>query len=307
MKKDNLERIRCGFVSVVGRPNVGKSTFVNAIIGEKIAIVSKIPQTTRNRIRGIYTDSRGQIIFIDTPGLVRSKDQMDQCMKQVSFSTVEEADCVIHLVDANKAFGEEEAMIVQRLSHITSPLILGLNKIDLKGKCASEYIEVYEKELGDKFHDEKKFLIFPLSGEKQTNLEKMIELIFERLPQGTWLYPKEIVCDVPKKLAIADVIREKFLNLLRDEIPYAIAVEVQQIVPKRNKLTLIEARILVSQESQKEIVIGKKGKNLKSVGTAARKELEELLERRVFLDLHVKVEKQWRNKNTVLRELGYAF
>jgi len=306
MKKETKKKFRCGFISIVGRPNVGKSTLLNAIVGEKIAIVSKIPQTTRNRIRGVFTEERGQIVFIDTPGLVRGKDQMDQCMKQVSFSTVEEVDCVIHLVDANKTFGEEEEMILERLSEIKCPLILGLNKIDLKGKCAHEYIEAYQAKLGQAFNDEKKFIMLPLSGDKELNLDKLIDLVFERLPESELLYPEDIVCDVPQKMAVADIIREKLLGIVRDEIPYSLAVEVEQIARRRNKLTYISARILVEHESQKEIVIGKKGKNLKDVGTLARQDLEELLERRVFVDLYVKVSKKWREKTSILQDLGYV-
>ncbi|MDP8267000.1 MAG: GTPase Era [Candidatus Aceula meridiana] len=306
MNKETENKTRCGFISVVGRPNVGKSTLVNGLVGEKIAIVSSIPQTTRNRIRGVYTDERGQIIFIDTPGLVRGKDHMDQCMKQVSFSTVEEVDCVIHLVDANKTFGEEEQMILERLSEIKCPLILGLNKIDLKGKCAHEYINAYQEKLGEKFNNDKRFVILPLSGETENNLDKLIDLVFERLPEGELLYPADTVCDVPQKMAVSDIIREKLLSIVRDEIPYSLAVEVEEMARRRNKLTYISARILVESESQKEIVIGKKGKNLKDVGTLARKELEELLERRVFVDLYVKVSKKWREKTSILQDLGYV-
>ena len=291
---------------MVGRPNTGKSTLVNAIVGEKIAIVSEIPQTTRNRIRGVYTEERGQIVFIDTPGLVRGRDHMDQCMKQVSFSTVEEVDCVIHLVDANKSFGEEEEMIVGRLSEMKRPLILGLNKIDLKGKCAHEYIDAYQEKLGEAFNNDKKFIILPLSGQAELNLDKLIDLVFERLPKGELLYPENTVCDVPQKMVVADIIREKLLGIMRDEIPYSLAVEVEQMARKRNKLTYISAKILIEHESQKEIVIGKKGKNLKDVGVLARKDLEELLERRVFIDLYVKVSKKWREKTTILKDLGYV-
>ncbi len=306
MKNNPSTQKRCGFVSIVGRPNTGKSTLLNALVGEKIAIVSKIPQTTRNRIRGIANSDEGQIIFIDTPGLVRGKDRLDQRMKQISFSTVEEVDCVIHLVDANKQVQEEENMIMDQLAQIRCPLILGLNKIDAKGKCSSEYISAYEERLGPVFNDQQKFIILPLSAKTGVNIEKLIDILFDFLPEGESLYPENVVSDTPQKIVIADIIREKFLEFLRDEIPYAIAVMVEQMIPKKNKLLYLEVKILVSHESQKEIVIGKKGANLKKVGILAREELERLLHRRVFLELNVKVQKKWRDNLSILKDLGYA-
>ena len=297
---------RSGFVSIIGRPNTGKSTLLNAIVGEKVAIVSRIPQTTRNQIRGIYHSDRGQIVFIDTPGLVRGKDKLDEMMKQFSFGTIDNVDCIIHLVDANKVLGEEERMIIDQVTSANKPLILGLNKIDLKGKCIEEYITFYKEKLGEDFQDPKKFILIPLSGKNDTNVKTLIDLIFERIPQGPGLYPADIISDTPEKVVIADIVREKFLGLMREEIPYSLAVQVQEIKRKRNKVIYIAVEVFVEHSSQKEIVIGKKGDILKQVGSSARAELEPLLDRRVFLDIHVKVEKKWRDNFMLLKDLGYA-
>lgn len=306
MTRIHSQDFRSGFVSIIGRPNVGKSTLLNAIVGQKIAIVSKIPQTTRSQIRGIYNSSQGQVVFIDTPGLVRGKDKLDELMKQSSFGTIEDVDCVIHLVDANKTLGEEEQMIIDKIKNSKKPLILGLNKIDLKGICVPEYIEYYKEQLENKFNDPKRFVLLPLSGARSTNIEKLIELIFERLPAGPALYPQDAVSDVPEKNMIADIVREKFLQLMRDEIPYALAVQVDQIQRRRNKLTYVAIEVFVEHSSQKEIVIGKKGHILKDVGVAARQEIESLLDRRIFLEIHVKVKEKWRDNISILKDLGYV-
>ncbi|MDD3374262.1 MAG: GTPase Era [Candidatus Omnitrophica bacterium] len=304
---DSVDKdFKAGFVSIVGRPNVGKSTLLNAIVGQKVAIVSRVPQTTRNQIRGIYNEDRGQIVFIDTPGLMRGKDQLDQFMRQSSFGSLGDVDCVIHLVDANKALGEGEQMIMERLAKMKEPLILGLNKVDLKGKRVPEYIEAYQQKLEEKFGDSKKFIILPLSGETGFNIDKLTDLIFDFLPVSPPLYPRDMVSDVPQKIAISDIIREKLLALMRDEIPYSLAVDIVQMERRKNKLFYIEAVILVSESTHKEIVIGKKGQNLKTVGTLAREDLEKILDRRVFLDLNVKVQKKWRDNISVLTDLGYV-
>ncbi|MDP3143570.1 MAG: GTPase Era [Candidatus Omnitrophota bacterium] len=311
-KKDLLgegkcKALRCGFVAVVGRPNVGKSTLVNNILGEKIAIVSTVPQTTRNKIRGIYNDERGQIIFIDTPGMHLAQDALGKYMNNASQQVIQEADLVVHLVDTREQTGREEKIIVERLRDLKKPIILGLNKIDLKGKYLPQYLQLWEAELGKPIQELADSLIaIPLSGLTGANLDKLLNEIFTRLPKGELLYPRDIICDIPQKLAIEDIIREKFLNLMREEVPFSIAVLVEEIIPRSNKLTYIRARILVERDSQKEIVIGKKGHILKQVGSLARKELEELLNSKVFLETFVTAEKNWRKDNRILRELGYT-
>jgi len=295
----------CGMVSIIGRPNVGKSTLLNTILEEKISIVSKIPQTTRNEIRGIYNHQRGQIIFIDTPGIHQQRDQLDKFMNTSSLRTINDVDCIIHLVDANSPVGREEEEIVKKLNTVQAPIILGLNKIDLKSKCVPEYISLWERVIGKSVNDLAAFVLLPLSARTGFNIDLLLNLIWERLPEGPALYPTDSISDVPQKLAVADIIREKLLGILREEVPHSIGVVVAQMQPKRGKIIYVEVRILVERESQKEIVIGKKGQVLKDVGTLARLELETLLESKIFLDLHVKVQKNWRDDPSLLQDMGY--
>lgn len=297
---------RCGMVSIIGRPNVGKSTLLNQIVGEKVAIVSRVPQTTRNSIRGIYTDQRGQIIFIDTPGLHLGTDNLDKMMNQAASGTIEGADCIIYLVDTSRRVGEEEENIMNKLKDVKGPLILGLNKIDLRDRNVSDYIELWERVKGRPVNDMKNFTLLPLAGRKGTNIEKLIDLLFECMPEGPLLYPEDIVCDIPQKLVIADIIREKFFKVLKKEIPHSLGVVVEDMRPIRQKTMNIKALIFVERDSQKEIVIGKNGQVLKKAGTLAREELEELLGQKVFLECHVKTQKRWRDDMFLLREFGYG-
>jgi GTP-binding protein Era len=297
---------RCGMVSIVGRPNVGKSTLLNQLVGEKVAIVSRVPQTTRNQIRGIFTDRRGQIIFIDTPGIHLGTDNLDKLMNQTASGTIEDADCVIYLVDTSRRVGEEEENIADKLKDVKAPIILGLNKIDLRHRNVSDYIELWERVKGRPVNEMKNFTLLPLAGRKGTNIEKLIGLLFEYLPEGPPLYPEDTVCDIPQKLVIADIIREKFFKVLKEEIPHSLGVIVEDMRPVRQKTMNIKALIFVERDSQKEIVIGKNGQVLKKAGTLAREELEELLGRKVFLECHVKTQKRWRDDMFLLREFGYG-
>ena len=293
-------------VAIVGRPNVGKSTLLNMIVGEKVAIVSKVPQTTRHQIRGIYHDERRQIIFIDTPGIHSGKDRLDHFMNQCSTGTIHDVDCVIHLADTSRTVGKEEERVVSYLKNIETPIILGLNKTDLNADFLPEYISLWEKMKNKPVNEFKNFTILPLSGKKGTNVDKLIEIIFEYLPEGPALYPADTVCDVPQKMVMADIIREKLLFIMREEVPHSLAVVVQALEPRKNNVTYVNAMILVERESQKEIVIGKNGQILKKIGTQARLDLEDLLEKKVFLELYVKMKKNWRDDPSLLQELGYA-
>ncbi|OGX34542.1 MAG: GTPase Era [Omnitrophica WOR_2 bacterium RIFCSPHIGHO2_02_FULL_52_10] len=292
--------------SIVGRPNVGKSTLLNKIVGEKIAIVSRVPQTTRNQIRGLYNDERGQIIFIDTPGLHLGKDRLDKLMNQSASGTIEDADCVIYLVDSSRAVGEEERIVTDRLKNVRSHVILGLNKIDLKGRNVADYIALWEQAKGKPVGEIPNFTLLPLSGSRGTNIEKLIDILFEHLPEGPLLYPADIVCDVPQKLVIADVIREKFFQILKQEVPHDLGVIIEDMRPVRKNTMNIKALILVERETQKSIVIGKSGQVLKKAGTQARQELEELLGTKVFLECHVKAQKRWRDNVSLLQDCGYG-
>ena len=306
MAQEN-ESFRCGMVSIIGRPNVGKSTLLNCILEEKVAIVSIVPQTTRHQIKGIYNDKRGQIIFVDTPGVHHSKDNLGRLMNTLSEDTAQQTDCIIHLVDTSEATGREEEMVVRRLKDIRVPIIVGLNKIDLKGKYVDQYIELWEKIKGQPIQAISSLVLLPLSGKTGFHIDKLLEILFELLPQGPALYPQDTLCDFPQKLALADIIREKLFWLMREEIPHSLAVLVEEMTPRKKGLVYIKAQILVERKSQKEIVIGKKGQILKKVGTLARGELEELLGKKVFLDLEVRLEENWRDNNSILQELGYNY
>jgi GTP-binding protein Era len=302
------KNLKSGMVAIVGRPNVGKSTLLNAILGEKVSIVSNVPQTTRHQIRGIHTDERGQIVFIDTPGIHVGKDKFDKYMNKASLGSIDGVDAVIHMVDASEKTGLEEKHVISRLNKCGKPIIVGLNKIDItKGKFVPEYIKLWEEIRGVPMTEMKDLILFPLSALKGTNVKKLVDLLFEQVPQGPLLYPEDTITDFPKRMAMADLIREKLFLLMREEIPHSIAVIIEGVQPKRGKVLHIRAAILVERESQKEIVIGKAGAILKQVGSEARRDLEELVGSKVFLELFVKTSSHWREDYSTLEEMGYVF
>ncbi len=299
------EVLKCGMVSIVGRPNVGKSTLLNKIIGEKVSIVSKVPQTTRSQIRGIHTDDRGQIVFMDTPGFHMGGDRLDKYMNKTSSGSMSDVDCIIYLVDTNKRIGPEEKNVAEKLKATKIPVIFGLNKVDLKATYLDEYINFLEEVHGKKVSEMEKMTLLALSSKNSINIEKLLDVVFDYLPEGELLYPQDIICDTPRRIAVADIIREKLFRNMRNEIPHSLGVIVESMKPVRGKTLNIRAVIFVGRQTQKEIVIGKKGDMLKKIGTSARIDLEELLEGKVFLELIVKVQKRWRDDLTLLQELGY--
>jgi len=302
------KQLKCGFVAIVGRPNVGKSTLINSILGEKISIVSDVPQTTRHQIRGILTEERGQIIFIDTPGIHAGKDKLDKYMNRASFSSIDSVDVVLHMADASENTGIEERHVISRLNKCGKPIIVGLNKIDItKGKFVPEYIKLWEEIRGVPMTDMTDLVLFPLSALKGTNVKKLLDLIFEKLPEGPFHYPVDAITDLPKRMAMSDLIREKLFKLMREEIPHSIAVLIDSVKPKKGKVLHIKATILVERDSQKEIVIGKAGAILKQVGTEARQDLEELVDSKVFLELYVKIASKWREDYSTLEDMGFVF
>lgn len=305
MNKKNNKETRCGTVSIVGRPNVGKSTLLNKIVGEKVAIVSRVPQTTRRKIRGVYNDERGQIIFIDTPGLHLGRDQLDKMMNQSAAGTVEDVDCIIYLVDTSKQVGEEEENIAQKFKDIKIPVILGLNKIDLRNRNVADYIALWERVKGTSVKRMKNFVLISLSAQKGINIDKLMDALFVYMPEGPALYPDDIVSDMPQRLAMADIVQEKLFKVLKKEVPHAVGVVIEEVRPMRKKTMNVKALIFVERDTQKEIVIGRRGEVLKKVGTLARKELEGLLEMKVFLECHVKTKKRWRDDVSLLQEFGY--
>ena len=296
---------KCGIVTIVGRPNTGKSTLLNTILEEKITIVSPVPQTTRKSIRGIFTDERGQIVFVDTPGMHISPHKLGKLLIKEIDASLEGIDLVIHLVDTTRAPGREEELLVEKLKNLKIPIILGLNKIDLKPIFLDNYIKLWEKTKQKNAQDMvDELILMPLSALKGINVDKLLEKIFSLLPTGPLLYPEDTVCDFPQKLAIADLIREKLFMLMKEEIPHSLAVYIEEMRAEK-KCIYIRAIILVERDSQKAIVIGKDGSILKEVGQKARQEIEEILEKKVFLETYVKVKPNWREDPLILKELGY--
>jgi len=291
---------RSGFVALIGRPNVGKSTLLNALVGEKVAIISDCPQTTRNQIRAILTGTDYQAIFIDTPGLHRPKHMLGENMVQVARRTMQEVDLVCFLVEANEKPGPGDRFIAEILSTVRSPLILILNKVDL--------VTPEQLVLHSKLHGELGFFeqIFTLSALKKTNLKPFLEAVISRLPEGPQFYPPDMISDQPERFITAEIIREKIIDLTRQEIPFSIAVVIEEMKARPDSDLLdIRAEIFVERKSQVGIIVGKGGSLLKEVGTKARLELEALFGQRIFLDLRVKVKKDWRHREEELRRLGY--
>lgn len=296
MKQD---KFKSGFVAVIGRPNVGKSTLINSLIGQKIAIMSDKPQTTRNRIMCVLTTDSEQIIFLDTPGIHKPRHKLGEYMVKAAEGTLQEVDAVLFVVDATEDLGGGERYILERLHATKKPVILIVNKLDLIEKQAAlPIIEKYCKEY--KFAG-----VVPISAKEKMNLDGLLAELNSHLPEGPQYYPEDTVTDQPERMIAAEMIREKVLHLTRDEVPHAIAVEVEEMKPRPDNRVYIRATIFVERESQKGIVIGKKGALLKEIGALARHDIETMLGSKAYLDLWVKVKKDWRDRMNVLRELGF--
>jgi GTP-binding protein Era len=295
----------CGVVAIVGRTNTGKSTLLNRILGKKVAIVSRTPQTTRNIIRGILTEKRGQIIFVDTPGLHQPRHRLGKHMNLLAEDSAKGADLVLHLVDSSEKAGDEEEMVAGFLSQSKSPVILALNKIDLGGKFIPEYLKLWEEKKGKSIQELGDSLtVIPICALKGTNIDKLLKELFLRLPKGPYLYPEDTNSDFPQKLAYADIIREKLFECMRKELPHSIAVLVDEVIERTKQLTYVKAEVFVERQSQKAIVIGDKGRIVKRVGILARQELEKLSGKKVYLELDVKVKENWRQDEELLRQMG---
>lgn len=292
-------KFKSGFVSVIGRPNVGKSTLINSLIGQKIAIMSDKPQTTRNRIMCVLTTDNEQVIFLDTPGIHKPKHKLGQYMVQAAENTLKEVDAILFVVDATEDLGGGERYIMERLTATKKPVILIVNKLDLIDKQSVLPII-------DKYTKAYKFAgVVPISAKEKVNLDGLLSELHTYLPEGPKFYPDDTVTDQPERLIAAEMIREKVLHLTRDEIPHAIAVEVEEMKQRANDKVYIRATIYVERESQKGIVIGKKGALLKQIGALAREDIETMLGSKTYLDLWVKVKKDWRDRSNILRELGF--
>jgi len=283
---------------LVGRPNVGKSTLLNRLIGAKIAIMSDKPQTTRNRIRGVLTREAGQVIFLDTPGVHRPKHRLGDYMTRLALATLQEVDLILFVIDVTSRFGPGEQVILEHLQGVETPVFLVINKIDL----------VSPEELLPMIDEHRKRYSFrevvPVSAAKGTNLERLEERIFDALPEGPPYYPADQVTDHPESFIVAELVREQVLNLTREEIPHSVAVVVEEMAPRENGLVYIRAVVVTEKESQKAILIGREGGMLKRVGQRARREIEALLGSQIYLDLWVKVKKDWRNREPILRNFG---
>ncbi len=290
---------KSGFVSVIGRPNVGKSTLINSLIGQKVVIMSDKPQTTRNKIMCVLTLDDSQILFIDTPGIHKPKHKLGEYMLKAAENTLREVDVVFFVVDATEDIGGGERYILDLLQSVKTPVVLIVNKIDKIEKTKllpiiTKYSALYN------FAG-----VVPISAMEHTNLDSLIVEVKKYLEPGPQYYPEDMVTDQPERLVITELIREKVLHSTRDEVPHSIAVEIEEIVTRPNDTVYVRAVIYVERESQKGIVIGAQGALLKEIGRLARVDIENLLGSKIFLDLWVKVKKDWRNREGSLRTFGY--
>ena len=300
MANTDTKEFKSGFVTLIGRPNVGKSTLMNHLIGQKIAITSEKPQTTRNRIQTVYTDERGQIIFLDTPGIHKAKNKLGEYMVNVAENTLKEVDVILWLVEPTTFIGAGERHIAERLSKIKTPVILVINKIDTV-KSKEEiltFIAAYKDILN--FAE-----IIPVSALKEMNIEDVKSSIFRYLPAGPQFYDEDTVTDQPMRQIAAELIREKALRMLDDEIPHGIAVVIDQMKERPNGIIDVDATIVCERDSHKGIIIGKGGSMLKRIGTAARMEIENLMDTKVNLKLWVKVRREWRDSDMYMKNYGY--
>ncbi len=295
---------RSGFVAIVGRPNVGKSTLMNAYIGQKVAIVTPKPQTTRTRIRGILTVERGQIIFVDTPGIHFPKDKLGEFMVEEATGALPDADVILWLVDLSRPPGPEEehvARIIKR-DRQGRPLIVAFNKRDL---VTAEQAQLYRTAVFRLLEPESPTAWLEISALTGQNLDKLLDLLLDNLPEGPRYFPEDMVTDQQERDIVAEIIREKALLFLQEEVPYSVAVIVDEFKERSENLVYISAIIVVERKTQKMIILGEKGRMIKKIGQAAREEIELLLGKRVYLDLWVKVKHKWRKKEEELRRLGY--
>lgn len=292
---------KSGFVAIVGRPNVGKSTLMNYIVGQKVAIMSDKPQTTRNKIRAVYTSEEGQIIFLDTPGVHKPKSKLGNYMNRMVENALREVDVVLFLVDASEKLGSGDEYIIEKLKEVKTPVYLVINKID----------KVHPEELLP-FIDQYKELyafeeIVPVSALQGNNVNRLMEQLLAKLPEGPQYYPEDQITDHPERFVVAELIREKILHLTREEVPHSIAVVIEQMKPREDNEHLIDiyATIYTERPTQKGILVGKQGSMMKEIGMRAREDIERLLGTKVYLNLWIKVKKDWRNQENMFKNFGF--
>lgn len=295
-----MHQYKSGFVSIIGRPNVGKSTLLNSLVGEKIAIMSDKPQTTRNKISAIVTEEDYQIIFIDTPGLHRPKNKLGEYMVKVAEQTFNEVDVLLFVVESSSKVRQSELEILQQLQDVKTPIILVINKIDLiKKEELLSVMDEYNKHFS--FHS-----IIPISALTHDGVDIIKDEIKKILPEGPMFFPEDMITDQPEKQIASEIIREKILQLLEKEVPHGIAIEMESMKMRGSKeIVDVTANIYCEKESHKGIIIGKNGEMLKKIGSLARKDIENLLGSKIFLQLWVKVKNDWRNKDFYIRNFGY--
>ena len=301
MSKEPINQKKSGFVTLIGRPNVGKSTLMNCLIGQKIAITSDKPQTTRNRIQTVYTDDRGQIIFLDTPGIHKARNKLGEYMVNVAEHTLKEVDVILWLVEPSTFIGAGERHIAEQLKTVRTPVMLVINKTDTV-KHQDEILTFIAT-----YKDICEFAeIVPVSALKGKNTDLLVELLFRYLPDGPQFFDEDTVTDQPMRQIAAELIREKALRLLDEEIPHGIAVTIEKMTERPNGMIDIDATIVCERDSHKGIVIGKGGSMLKKIGSAARVEIEHLMDTKINLQLWVKVRKEWRDSELMMKNYGYA-
>lgn len=295
-----MQTYHSGFVTVIGRPNMGKSTLLNHIIGEKIAIISDKPQTTRNKIQMVYTKENAQIVFLDTPGIQIPKNSLGTYMLKLSKSTLNEVDVITLMVDTSEPYGKLDSMILEELSSVQTPVILLVNKIDETSETELDrLLEIYRK--NPKFHQ-----IIPISAREGTHVEAYINALIDLLPEGPQYFPEDMITDQPERLIIGEIIREKALLHLEDEIPHGIAVEIEKIEKRSNRdLIDVFATIYVEKKSHKGMVIGKNGQMISIIGREARMDIENLMDTQVNLQCWVKIAQDWRSNQDKVKNFGY--
>ncbi|MGN0327143.1 MAG: GTPase Era [Lachnospiraceae bacterium] len=295
------EETKAGFAALIGRPNVGKSTLMNQLIGQKIAITSPRPQTTRNRIQTVYTDERGQIVFVDTPGIHKAKNKLGDYMMNVASQAVRDVDLILWLIEPSDFIGEGDRHIIEQLKKVKVPVILVVNKIDtVKAPELLKCIDAYRKEYD--FAE-----VIPVSAMTGENTEEMLKILFQYLPYGPHFYDEDTVTDQPMRQIVAELIREKALRCLEKEIPHGIAVVIDRMEYRKGGKGIydIDATIICERDSHKGIIIGKGGAMLKKIGSLSRPEMEDMLECKVNLKLWVKVKKDWRESDFLIKNFGY--
>ncbi|SFA70430.1 GTP-binding protein Era [Lentibacillus halodurans] len=293
------DQFKSGFIAIIGRPNVGKSTFMNQMIGQKIAIMSDKAQTTRNRIQGVLTTDDAQLVFIDTPGIHKPKHRLGDFMVKVAEDTLNEVDAVLFMINAKQGYGRGDQYILDRLQQVKRPVFLVINKIDLVHPDELlPLMDLYK----DKYHFQE---IFPISALQGDHLTHLLGEVKKHIPEGPQYYPEDHVTDHPERFIISELIREKVLELTREEVPHSIAAVIENIEERQSNAVFIQATIVTERKTQKGIVIGKQGAMLKNIGQNARRDIEALLGSKVYLELWVKVRKDWRNKESQLHEFGF--